>query len=234
MFTLLAALTLCPSVHPASAQDRFSDPALLYGFYRTVFGLEHANGGHGADVVKKFAGPVLLYVDDRSGTGKGASVERFVRSVDGAVAGLDLRIVPRALDANFTVYVVRRADYADTIRRDIYASQNAPILGRCMVRVLTELSGITRAQAVIVADEGEFLFQRCMVEEILQGLGPLNDDPTLAASVFNDGSPHAAFMLHDRYILNMLYHPRIVPGMTRGDVDRVINAVLEDVRQVVR
>jgi hypothetical protein len=41
-------------------------------------------------------------------------------------------------------------------------------------------------------------------------------------------------MLHDRYVLNMLYHPRIQPGMRRNDVDRVLRMVLGDVRGWVR
>ena len=216
------------------ASQGFSDTALLNGFYRTVFGLEHGSSGPGANIVKKFSQPVRLYVDDRSRARRGLTVEQFARALDDAVGGLQLDVVNDPTVANFTVYVVGRSAYAQTIREDVYASQSAPIRGRCMVRVLTQRSGISRAQAVIVADEGDFLFRRCMIEEILQGLGPLNDDPSLTASVFNDTSDHSIFTLHDRYILNMLYHPRIKAGMTRGEVDRVINAVLNEVRQTVR
>ena len=219
---------------PATAETRFSDQALFDGFYRTVFGLEYASGTRGARVVKKFVEPVRIYIDNRSQFDRRWSVERFIASVDQAVRGLDLRLVGDPRDANFTVYVVDRAQYAQVIREDIYNSSSAEVRGRCMVRVLTGFGGISRAQAVIVSDEGDFLFQRCLVEEILQGLGPLNDDPTLDASVFNDQSQHTRFMLHDRYVLNMLYHPRIVPGMRRADVDRVLPAVLAEVRGYVR
>ena len=51
--------------------------------------------------------------------------------------------------------------------------------GRCVVRVVSGPGGIARADAVIVADEGETLFRRCLIEEVLQGLGPLNDDARL-------------------------------------------------------
>ena len=65
---------------------------------------------------------------------------------------------------------------------------------------------------MIVADEGDFLFRRCMVEEVLQGLGPVNDDRTLSQSVFNDRSPHSTFTSFDRHLVNMLYDPRVAPG----------------------
>lgn len=219
---------------PANAQSRFSDQTLLDGFNRTVFGLEYASETRGASVVKKFVEPVRIYIDNRAQFDRRWTVERFITGVNQAVRGLDLQLVADPNDANFTVYVVDRAQYAQVIREDIYNSSGAEVRGRCMVRVLTGFSGISQAQAVIVSDEGDFLFQRCLVEEILQGLGPLNDDSTLDASVFNDQSQHTRFMLHDRYVLNMLYHPRIMPGMRRADVDRVLPAVLSDVRSYVR
>jgi hypothetical protein len=231
---VLAIAVLVWIASPAVAQSRFSDAALADGFYRTVFGLEYEAGSRGASVVKKFVGPVRLYIDHRSRIDRRRAVERFVGSVNRAVRGLDLRVVDSPLEANFTVYVVDRAQYAQVIQDDVYNSSRAEVRGRCMVRVLTGQGGINQAQAVIVSDEGDFLFNRCMVEEVLQGLGPLNDDPTLSASVFNDQSQHTRFMLHDRYVLNMLYHPRIQPGMRRNDVDRVLRMVLGDVRGWVR
>ncbi|MEM6710789.1 MAG: DUF2927 domain-containing protein [Pseudomonadota bacterium] len=239
---LIACLPILVAAEPQTlarhaslhASEGFSDTALINGFYRTVFGLEHDGGGIGANIVKKFSGPVRLYVDDRSEARRGLTVEQFAGTLESIVSGLDLEVVDDPVNANFTVYVVGRSAYAQTIRDDVYASPEAPIRGRCMVRVITLVSGINRAQAVIVADEGDFLFTRCMIEEILQGLGPLNDDSTLAASVFNDTSTHTVFTLYDRYLLNMLYHPHIKAGMTRKEVDLVINAVLDDVRQTVR
>lgn len=228
---LLAACFASPTT--VVAQSGFSDAALRNGFFRTVFGLEYGESSQGASVVKKFSGPVRVYLDHRSRIDRRRTIQRFVRSVDRAVRGLDIRIVDSPLQANFTVYVVDRASYAQVIQDDVYNSSRATVRGRCMVRVLTGHQGITRAQAVIVSDEGDFLFNRCMVEEILQGLGPLNDDPTLSASVFNDTSLHTRFMLHDRYILNMLYHPQLLAGMNRQDADQLMPRILADVRSYV-
>ncbi|WP_375571239.1 DUF2927 domain-containing protein [Ahrensia marina] len=233
-FAMLMSVTLLMGTQASFAQSRFSDAALADGFFRTVFGLEYAASSRGASVVKKFVEPVRLYIDHRARADRRRDVERFVSAVNQAVRGLDLQVVNDPRRANFTVYVVDRAQYADVIRNDIYNSPRAQVRGRCMVRVLTGTGGISRAQAVIVSDEGDFLFNRCLVEEVLQGLGPLNDDPTLTASVFNDQSRHTRFMLHDRYVLNMLYHPRIQPGMSRDDVNQVLRSVLADVHSWLR
>ncbi|MEM1286204.1 MAG: DUF2927 domain-containing protein [Pseudomonadota bacterium] len=227
----LAMLMLAPSA--AATQADLSDALLTDGFFRTVFGLEYESFGRGASVVKKFSDTVFLYIDQRARQDRRQEVRAFVQSVNRSVQGLDLRITENPADANFTVFIVDRAHYADTIRGDVYRSSSARVRGRCMVRVLTQRNGIERAQAVIVSDEGEFLFNRCLVEEVLQGLGPLNDDASLALSVFNDQSRHTRFTLHDRFILNMLYHPGIRAGMDRRAVERTLPRVLSDVRRYV-
>lgn len=235
--TILAGLFAAANLLGAdtgSAQSNFSNAALRDGFFRTVFGLEYGDDTQGASVVKKFTEPVRIYLDQRSRVDRRRVIERFVRSVNRGVRGLDIRVVDSPQRANFTVYIVDRVNYAQVIQDDVYNSSRATVRGRCMVRVLTGNEGITRAQAVIVSDEGDFLFNRCMVEEILQGLGPLNDDPTLSASVFNDTSLHTRFMLHDRYVLNMLYHPELRPGMNRQNADALMARILADVRSYVR
>jgi hypothetical protein len=146
------------------------------------------------------------------------------------IEGLDVDVVTDAAEANYRVFVIDRADYLEVVSREVYgrpSSSFAP--GRCLVRVVSTSFGISRSDAVIVADEGEFLFRRCMVEEILQGLGPVNDDRALDRSVFNDRSRHATFTAFDRHILNMLYHPLIQPGMTRMEVARLLPAVAAEV-----
>jgi hypothetical protein len=174
---------------------------------------------------------VRFHIDDRSDAGRRGEVLRFVRSLPGKIAGLNVTVVERAEAANFRVFIVDRADYSAVVAEEIYdrpSSAFAP--GKCLVRVVSGRNGITRSDAVIVADEGDFLFRRCMAEEILQGLGPANDDAALAESVFNDASRHASFTRFDRYLLNMLYHPAIEPGMTKMQVQRVLPEVLAEVR----
>lgn len=101
------------------------------------------------------------------------------------------------------------------------------------MRVVSDSSGISQSAAVIVSDEGDFLFRRCMVEEILQGLGPMNDDSSLSHSVFNDKSRHSRFTSFDRMLLNMLYDPRIKPGMRPDEVRPMLPSIVRTVRPLV-
>ena len=224
VLALIAAL-LAP---PARA---FSDDELIDGFQRTVFGSEYQSFGWQSFLVKKFTEPVRVFVDDRSTARRGREVERFVGSLPGMIAGLNIEFVTDAADANYRVFVIDRSAYREVVLREIYSRPDSSFApGKCLVRVLSTSSGITRSDAVIVADEGEFLFRRCMVEEVLQGFGPINDDRTLSESIFNDRSKLAIFTRFDQHILNMLYDPRIEAGMTKLEAARVLPSVIAEVR----
>ena len=103
-----------------------------------------------------------------------------------------------------------------------------------MVRSIFTRFGINRSDAVVVSNEGRTLFRRCLVEEILQGLGPLNEDTSLKLSMFNDRTRHTKFTRFDRYILNMLYDKRLKSGDTQKSVQRILPKVLGDVKRRIR
>ncbi len=212
----------------------YSDKDLINGFNSTVFGAEYSSWGWHTRIVKKFAKPVRIYIDNRAKRDRRRAVARFVRSLPNIIDGIDIAIVDDASKANYTVYVVDRAAYKNVVRNEIYQRRSMSVPGRCLVRVVSAPSGIRRSDAVIVSDEGEFLFQRCLVEEILQGLGPVNDNPALKNSVFNDTSRHIKFTRHDRYILNMLYDKRVRSGMNQREVGEILPAVLRDTRRRMR
>ena len=86
---------------------------------------------------------------------------------------------------------------------------------------------------LIVADAGEFVFYDCIYEELLQSLGPINDDTTVPWSMFNDDVQMGFFDLYDQYLLNLLYHSRMRPGMTREEARAVVGEILPDVRAFV-
>jgi hypothetical protein len=230
-FSLIAAILVAA---PAPARA-FTDSELIDGFERTVFGSEYQSFGWQSFLVKKFAGPVRVFIDDRSSAERGPEIAAFIRTLPAEVPGLDIDIVEDPSEANYRIFVVDRIAYHDVVAGEVYGRPSASFTpGRCLVRVLSTSAGISRSDAVIVADEGDFLFHRCMIEETLQGLGPVNDDRSLENSVFNDRSSHATFTDFDRRILNMLYHPLIEPGMTKLEARQVLPAVAADVQARLR
>ncbi|MTI07650.1 DUF2927 domain-containing protein [Roseibium denhamense] len=232
-YTLFLASILMAA--PAKgASNTFSTEELLDGFEKTVFGLEYRSWSWRPYLVKKFTKPVRFYVYNMSRRDRSKVVRSFIRDIGRRVSGLQTEIVSLPAAANFDVYVVDRGQYETVVRRDIYKNPRAKVPGRCLVRVVSGRNGIKRSSAVIVSDEGEFLFQRCLVEEILQGLGPMNDNEKLTHSVFNDSSRHSRFTVFDQILLNMLYDPRIKPGMSRKQTESILPLVVRDARHRVR
>ncbi|WP_349359578.1 DUF2927 domain-containing protein [Stappia sp.] len=232
----LFGLVLTASATPGAARGTsytFSTEELIDGFMKTVFGLEYRSWSWQPYLVKKYVGPVRFYVHNHARRNRKPIVYRFIGDVGRSVRGLATTVVADPAEANFHIYVVDRDQYRDVVRRYIYKDPDADVPGRCLVRVVSDSRGISQSAAVIVSDEGDFLFRRCLVEELLQGLGPMNDDPALAHSVFNDRSRHSRFTAFDKYILNMLYHSRIRPGMRPKQVEPLLPAIVREVRPLV-
>lgn len=218
----------------AQANYSFSTEELIDGFMKTVFGLEYRAWSWQPYLVKKYTGTVSFHVHNEARKNRKPVIHQFINQLDSQVRGLSTRVVRDPEAANFHVYVVDRDQYEDVVRRDVYGDHRADVPGRCLVRVVSDSKGISRSTAVIVSDEGDFLFRRCLVEELLQGLGPMNDDEELAHSVFNDRSRHSRFTTFDKFLLNMLYHPRIKPGMSQDQVANLLPSIVREVRRYVR
>ena len=203
-----------PWMGPAPAQAQSFAPAqLVDGFERTVFGSEY--GLFSQPYLRRFENPVRVHVDTRTRIlWAGPEARSFVRWLSAQVPNLELELVDDPGRADLRIHLVDRADYAETVRAKVYGTPFATVRGRCLVRATFTRSGLSRADAVIVADEGEALMRRCMAEEIMQGLGPLNDDRSLARSMFNDTTPYTRVQRFDLLLLAMLYDPRLKSGMT--------------------
>ncbi|MBS8261438.1 DUF2927 domain-containing protein [Roseibium polysiphoniae] len=211
----------------------FSTEELLSGFEKTVFGLEYRSWSWRPYLVKKFTVPVRFYVHNLARKNRTPVVHRFLKGLNRKIRGLESTLASTPETSNFQIFVVDRTQYSDVVRKSIYRDESADVPGRCLVRVVSGRRGIKRSAAVIVSDEGEFLFQRCLVEEVLQGLGPMNDDQSLSHSVFNDTSRHSRFTVFDQIILNMLYDPRIKPGMSSKQIETLLPIVARDAKLAV-
>lgn len=211
---IVAAMFLFAQAAPANAQTTQAD--LIRGFNATVFGSEYTPGRSDTAYVRKFVREVRVHIDNRSRKDRRAQARRFLLGLNRDIRGIALRVVETKRAANFKLIIVDRADYTQTVQEDVYGNRSTPVRGRCIVRSFFTRSGIRRATAVIVSDRGERLFRRCLIEETLQGLGPLNEDRRLMQSVFNDASRQTSFTRFDRLIMNMLYDPLLAVGTSQA------------------
>ena len=222
----VAAVAFALSTGRAEPAPQRVDPArLTKAFFLTVFGLEY--GGHvDAHKVKRYVDTVKFFIADHSGTDREADARAFLERLPRSIRHFEGQVVSDPRDANFRVIIVPEADFHEVVARELDADAFA-MNARCLVGVNTRGGRIRRSTAVIVADD-DFLFTRCLVEEVLQGLGPMNDDDRLAESVFNDRSRLAYFTPLDQALMNVLYHPLIRPGMSGTAVQKTLPKVLRD------
>lgn len=220
----LAALCVSPA-------QAFTNEEVKRGFNLTVFGSELSPFGIQARYVHKFRDEVRFRIHNLSSKNRTRSAQRFINSLEKQIKGLKVRIVEENQRANFNIYIVNRSNYVQTVREKVERRSNAKAPGKCLVKSRFSRAGMIRSDAVIVADEGEALFKRCLIEEILQGLGPLNESTSLNKSVFNDTSKHTRFTDFDRLILNMLYDERIKNGASPRSVSKVLDEVLADTKR---
>jgi hypothetical protein len=242
--SVLAAAALCPAdalaEHAEVAKRRaaerttFTDAEIIDGFYRIVFGAEFHVSGR-VDRIRKYEMPVRVYADSRAKPDRRKEVAAVVDDIRSKIRHLDIAMADSRKDANVTVTLVRDRDIEKTIRQFYGREQAARIVKSLEPQCLSgfrkdELYRIQHSDVIIVVDAGEFIFRDCIYEELLQALGPINDDDDLPWTMFNDEVQMGFFDIYDQYLLNILYDPRIRAGMTKEQVKEVLPQILPDVR----
>jgi hypothetical protein len=238
--TLILATSLAAAEHREIAKRRaaerkaFTDTEIVNGFFKLTLSAEFQVAGR-AERIRKFDGPVRIFIDSRAKPDRSRQVASVVADIKHRIEHIDIDVTPARSEANLIVTLVRDRDLARTIR-SIYGRERARSIQRslepqCLSSFRRdETFRIKDARVILVADAGDFVFYDCAYEEILQALGPINDDSSVRWSMFNDTVNLGFFGVYDQYILNILYHPRLRPGMTRAEVQEVLPVVLPQVR----
>lgn len=233
------ALAENPDISSRRAEQRriFSDAEILDGFFKIALDAELQLGAR-AHRIRKFDEPVRIFVDGKVSPESVAALNAVVRDIRARIDHLDLAVTDNRHVANFVVTLVTAHQLLPTIRarfgieraRQIEHSLNP----QCLSGIAKDGAyRIRRAEVILPVDAGEFIFYDCAYEELLQALGAINDDRSVPWTMFNDDVQMGFFDIYDQYLLNMLYDPRIRPGMTRKEVETLLPAVLPAARDVV-
>jgi DUF2927 family protein len=221
----------------ATERKAFTDAEIADGFFRTAFGAElHLAGA--VNRIRKFDVPVRIHIDNRARPDRRADVTTVVADIRTRVQHLDIAVADSVDDANVVVTLVRDRDLGRAINR-IYGRDRARLIQRSLVpQCLSsfrkdEAFRIIRSDVLVVADAGDFVFYDCLYEELLQALGPINDTNAVPWTMFNDEVQMGFFDVYDQYILNILYDPRVRPGMAADEVKAVLPQVIPSVRDFV-
>jgi hypothetical protein len=218
----------------ASERTDFTNDEIKDGFFKIAFNAELQLGAP-VERVRKFDEPVRIFVVSKAVPDRRPEIAAIVDDIRARVNHLDVAITNDRQAANFTVTLVAKRDLARTIR-SLYGSDRAKQIQRslspqCLSGIgKDERYRIRRAEVILPVDAGEFMFYDCAYEEMLQALGAINDDRSVPWTMFNDEVQMGFFDVYDQYLLNILYDPRVRPGMTKDEV----NGLLPDVLQTAR
>ncbi len=225
-----------PEIMSRRASERldFSNDEIRGGFFKIAFHAELQMGAP-ADRIRKFDEPVRIFVDNKARLDRTAQLAAVVADIRSRVHHLDIAITPDRGAANFVVTLVDDSEVDATIRarygRDRARQIQQSLNPQCLSGIGKDRQfRIRRAEAILPVDAGEFTFYDCAYEELLQGLGAINDDSSIPWTMFNDDVQMGFFDVYDQYLLNILYDPRLRPGMTRHEVESLMGEVLATAR----
>src|ERR1700730_10236996 len=215
----------------------FTDAEITDGFLKTAFGAEYHLAGR-VDRIRKYDMPVRVFAEGNRPDRK-AQLAKVVADIGQRIAHLDIAMAETSDSANIFVKLVRDRDLFRTIK-SFYGNERAREIRtsldpQCLSGFRkNEKYEIEHSDVILTVDNGDFIFLDCAYEELLQSLGPINDTSSVPWTMFNDNVSMGFFDVYDQYILNILYDPRIKPGMTVAEVKAVLPEVLADVRAWLR
>jgi Protein of unknown function (DUF2927) len=239
VFGSLAQAAENPEIAKRRAAERktFTDAEIFKGFFATAFGAEMRIAGR-VDGIRKYDKPVKVFVENHAQPDRSGQIAEIVADIKSRVEHLDIAIAADRRQANVIVrllserafYPALRAAFGRSRMRAIHKSLDPQCLSG--FRKDAQLR-IVQSDVFLVADRGDFVFYDCAYEELLQSLGPINDTDKIPWTMFNDKVAMGFFDIYDQYILNILYHPRVRPGMTRAQVRALLPEIMPDVRAFV-
>lgn len=163
-----------------------------------------------------------------------------VRRLMGRIAALTgLEITEAGIDVNFLILITRPGErarfarmlaemhpaFAETFKlwrhnpelvcvaNDLYSTQDSDRIAKGLVVIGSEVRGLMR--------------QSCLHEEIVQAFGLANDHPDVRPSIFNDDEEFALLTEHDEHLLQILYDPRLRPGMTASQAMPIVRNIVD-------
>ena len=218
----------------ASERTDFTDEEIKNGFFKIAFNAELQLGAP-AERVRKFDEPVRIFLDSKSNIDRRPEIAAVITDIRAHVNHLDVAVTDHREAANFVVRLVAARDLDRTIR-SLYGNDKAKRIQQALNPQC--LSGIgkdqryriRRAEVILPVDAGDFTFYDCAYEELLQALGAINDDRSVPWTMFNDDVQMGFFDVYDQYLLNILYDPRLRPGMTKQEVNALLPEVVSTAR----
>lgn len=234
----LLALNACKtprSVHELSDEDIVENVRTI-AFYREYDpGVEHAMTRWDKPITIAYVGDITerqrKELDDHLDELSHLSGRSFVH-VAPDQADVIAFLAPDAFERVLDTY---REDYRRFFRSDDSmerVTQEMAGEALCFGRIITNnrSGSLEQAMVVIPTEIDRFLVSSCIIEELTQVMGPVNDSDDISPSIFNDSSGNLLLSDHDRLIIRVLYDDRLQAGMTWAEAEPLVRQIVTDLR----
>ncbi|WP_299350310.1 DUF2927 domain-containing protein [uncultured Shimia sp.] len=187
--------------------------------------------GRELPILTRFQGPITVRVTGKAPASLQPDLTRLLYRLR-TEAGIDITQT-KSGNANITIEAVSKSE----IRRNLahaacFVAPNISSLSQYRSAKRTAktnwglLENRQKLAIFLPNDTSPQEVRDCLHEELAQALGPLNDLYRLSDSVFNDDNVHAVLTGFDMTILRAYYDPALQNGMTRGQVEARLPAIL--------
>ncbi len=232
---------------PADAQ--FSNADLAANFVRIALFREYRRDGDALvqeltpTRISRWEAPIRFQIIGAGATAADrAEYAAFARRL-AALSGLEIKEAAAGETPNLSILIIgpeERRAFVQALEED-GAARRMPLVLQwagdisypCVGQVGyqdVESGVISGAMVMIKAELSDMLRTSCIHEELTQTLGLMNDDPEVRPSIFNDDQEFALLTKHDEYLLRILYHPRLRPGMTAEEALPLVPGIVEEIR----
>lgn len=209
---------------------RFSTGELLRGFLALAYGsdLRLAGRPHG---LHRFTHPISVRVESSGSIDRSEAMRRVLEEYARKVPNLQLRIVTGSEPADVDVLLIDEKGLQSALRASYGARVTQTFVTRidpqCVTSVKSNADGeIVHARSYVIVDKGDDVFLDCAYHEPLHAFGLSNHDQRNPWTTLNQKRMVGYLTVYDRTLLTLLYDPRVRPGMTPGQVRRLLPQVI--------
>ena len=223
LFAALSVFLLLAPALPgsAAAQSRVTQmPPLaeLVGQYHRVALSAEYGGAYRRGRIIKWTGPIVARLRGPNARRYRIEILRHFTLL-AKLTGLRFKVLgpfaPAAVRANMTI------TFIDNGGRGPVDLERA-----CGAEVFTDRNLVIRRARITISADWPRLRRHCIIEEISQALGLMNDSGYLFPSIFNDNSKQQRLSPWDRMVIRAHYDTRLRPGMGWPTAEPIIRANL--------
>jgi len=190
------------------------DDVILY-FNEICLDAEFANNGN-PSYIQKWVTPLLYTVNGNYTTEDIAVLESFVSWLNTIEGFPGMQVTTSSIRANLSIYFCDQQELLDRMGSNFYSVDGAVTFWYNNNEIYEEI-------ICYRTDLSQYLRNSVILEEIYNGLGPIQDTTLREDSIIYSGfSQPQALTAVDELILKLLYHPDIHSGMDAQQCEAVI------------